>query len=312
MDLFLITFQSVIVLLALGALGFLIIQRKIIPEQALGVLSPLALEIALPCLIFSNIITTFSPENSPDWWLLPGWWLVFTVYALVFTLGARYLSAKGTRREFAVSLFYQNALFFPIAILTGMFGGNSPYLVSLFLFALFFAPFLFNSYYFFFGKSLKEIQWRKIVHPVLVATLVAVGFRLVGAQVLIPDFALSFFQLVGAMTVPLIMLYLGGSMYADFRRREKIQRLEIVKFVVMKNVMLPVVFLGVLLVVRPGYMVALLLMLQSVVPPVTAIPLLVGRVDGNQAIVNQFVVTSFLCSLITIPVFLGVFSVFFS
>ena len=73
MDFFLITFESVIVLLGLGALGFLIIQRKIIPEQALDVLSPLALDIALPCLIFANIITTFTPETIPQWWLLPAW-----------------------------------------------------------------------------------------------------------------------------------------------------------------------------------------------------------------------------------------------
>jgi len=51
-----ITLQSVAALLAIGMLGFWIIKRHIIPENILQFLAVLAIEIALPCIVFANII----------------------------------------------------------------------------------------------------------------------------------------------------------------------------------------------------------------------------------------------------------------
>ena len=67
MSLFIATFESVAVLLGIGVLGFWIIRRRILPGDILGFLSPLALDIALPCLIFANIIQNFSPGESHGW-----------------------------------------------------------------------------------------------------------------------------------------------------------------------------------------------------------------------------------------------------
>ena len=137
MDLFITTFESVAVLLGIGLVGFWIIKRKIVSENALGFLSPLALDIALPSLIFVNIIEGFSPSVISDWWLMPLWWVVFMLISAVLTFVFRFISQKETRREFAMSLFYQNGIFFPLAILSGMFGDESPLIVYLFLFTLF-------------------------------------------------------------------------------------------------------------------------------------------------------------------------------
>ena len=56
MDLFITTFESVATLLGIGVIGFWIIKKEIVPGNILGLLSPLALEIALPSLILVNII----------------------------------------------------------------------------------------------------------------------------------------------------------------------------------------------------------------------------------------------------------------
>ena len=55
-ELIIATFESVAALLGLGLLGFWVISRKILPSDALSLLSPLALDIALPSLVFVNII----------------------------------------------------------------------------------------------------------------------------------------------------------------------------------------------------------------------------------------------------------------
>jgi predicted permease len=312
MDLYVATFQSVIILLGIGVFGFLIVRRKLVAENALGALSNLALDLALPCVVFVNIVSNFSPHEIPDWWVLPLWWVAFTGVAAVLTGLFMFVSKKMTRREFAMSLFLHNGLFFPLAILTGMFGGSSPYLVSLFLFMIFYPAFLFNIYPFFFGKKEKNINWRRLFNLVFIATIIALFIRLAGIQTYVPSVVLSIFTMLGAMTVPLLMLVIGGSLSIDFERKGKIYSVEVVKFVIIKNVVFPLIFLGMLLIIRPSYQIALLLVLQSAVPPVTAISIFTKRVGGNESIVNQFLLGSFVCSLVTIPVMVSLFTLFFS
>jgi len=312
MDLYVTTFQSVIILLGIGVFGFLIVRRKLVAENALGALSNLALDLALPCLVFVNIVSNFSPQEIPDWWVLPLWWITFTGVAAVLTGLFMFISKKMTRREFAMSLFLHNGLFFPLAILTGMFGDSSPYVVSLFLFMLFYPAFLFNIYPFFFGKNEKNINWKRIFNLVFIATIIALFIRLAGIQTYVPSVVLTIFTMLGAMTVPLLMLVIGGSLSLDFQRKGKIYSGELVKFVIIKNVVFPLIFLAVLLIIRPSYQIALLLVLQSAVPPVTAISIFTKRVGGNESIVNQFLLASFICSLVTIPVMVSLFTLFFS
>ena len=282
------------------------------PGNILVLLSPLALEIALPSLIFVNIIQSFSPVDNPDWWQLPLWWFFFTIIAAGLTFIFRYVSKKDFRREFSISLFFQNGIFFPLAILVGMFGSESYYIVSLFLFTVFYAAFFFSTYHFFFGKKESwKLNWRRIIHPVLIVSLIAVLIRLIGIQDTIPSFIISIFSLLGGMTIPLIMIILGGNIYVDFHKKGKIQSIEIAKFVFIKNILFPLIFLSILLLIRPSYNVALIILIQSAVPPVTAVPIVTERSGGNRTIVNQFIVASFILSLVTIPLMVWFFSLFY-
>jgi predicted permease len=311
MDLVAITFQSVAILLGIGVFGFLIVQRRVVAENALGALSNLALDLALPCLVFVNIVSSFSPQEIPDWWMLPLWWVVFTGLAALLTGAFMFASKKTTRREFAMSLFLHNGLFFPLAILTGMFGASSPYLVSLFLFMIFYPAFLFNIYPYFFGKNERKINWRRIFNIVFISTLLALMIRFADIQSYVPGMVLTILTMLGAMTVPLLMLVIGGSLSLDFQRKGRIYSTEIAKFVLIKNLLFPLIFLAALLVIRPSYQIGLLLILQSAVPPVTALPIFTKRVGGNESIVNQFLVASFICSLGSIPLVISLFTVFF-
>ena len=139
MEIIIKTFESVALLLGLGILGFWMLHRKILFHETMGFLSTLALDIALPCLVFVNVIVNFQPSESPGWWELPLWWVGFTLFAMALTGSTMRIAGKGNRREFGITLFYQNGLFFPLAILTAMYGSESIYIVHLFFFVTFFA-----------------------------------------------------------------------------------------------------------------------------------------------------------------------------
>ena len=312
MSLFTTTFESIAVLLGIGLIGFYIIKKNILPGSIIGLLSPLALEIALPSLIFINIIQNFSPTEFPDWWQLPLWWAFFTIFAAGLTFLFMFVSKKKSRREFALSLFYQNGIFFPLAIIAGMFGNDSKYVTYLFIFTIFYAAFFFSTYRFFFKDYKKsKIDIKKIIHPVLVVTIIAVTIKLVNIQIFIPNFAISIFILLGGMTVPLIMIILGGNIYNDYTKKGKLQTLEIIKFVSIKNFIFPIIFLGLLYLIKPSYPIAFIIVLQSAVPPVTAVPLVTERSGGDRSIVNQFIVGSFIFSLVSIPIMVFIFELLF-
>jgi hypothetical protein len=305
------TFESVALLLGIGALGLWIIGRRILPQEALGVLSTLALDIALPSLVFVNILVNFKPSEFQGWWLLPLWWAGLTIFLGILTTLFSRLSRPGSRREFAASLFYQNALFFPLAILTGMFGGDSPYVVDLFFFILLFPSMLFSTAHLFFGASREGFDWGRIFNKILVATVGATLLRLTGADTLIPAFVVSALSMVGDMALPLLLLILGGNMYVDFKAKGRFHPLEAGKFVLVKNLLFPLCVLAALMLIRPPYHVALLATLQAAVPPVTAVPILTDRAGGNRDIVNQFMFTSFAVSLVSIPLVMWLFGVLF-
>ena len=304
MGAFIPTFEAVATLLVVGIIGFWMVNRRLVKDNFFSLLSPLALEIALPALVFINIIENFNPAEKPGWWKLPVWWLVFTLISFSVVALGLLLIRKENRSEFGLTLFYQNGLFIPLAIITGVFGASSEYTIDLFFLMIFYPAFFFNTYHLFFRRESGKLKWSKILHPVFIMTILAIIVRLTGAHAYIPGFVLSGLHSVGDMAVPLLMLMLGGNMLVDFKQIEKIRVLESLRFICFKNLLIPGVMFLFLYWIRPDFNVALILMLEASSPPVTAAPLLTGREGGDRKLVNQYMVASFTFSLITIPLFI--------
>ncbi len=312
MNILITTFTAVGTLFIIGMLGFWLLSRRILIDNVLGPLSVLAIDIALPCLIFTNILTQFNPEKYPLWWTLPFWWIGVTAFFWIMTSAVSMISRKTSRSEFRFSLFFQNGIFFPLAIIVELYGTHSPYVVDLFFFTLFYPAFFFNTAPLFFGKKVLSLNWVRVFNPILAATILAVAFRLIGVQWFIPEFVVSGMNLVGNMAVPLLMIILGGNIFLDMQKHGPIAVKETLKFISMKNIIFPLVTLGVLILLNPPYYIALIIMIQSAVPPITAVPILAEREGGDRTIVNQFMVASFGISLITIPIMILLFSRFFT
>lgn len=314
MKIFLSSFQSVAVLLGIGLLGFFVIRRRIVSRNILDVLSPLIIDIAIPCMVFTEILTRFQPEKMPGWWTLPLWWAGFTVVTFGLTKLSQFAFPEA-RREAGISLLYPNAVFTPLVLIPGLFGEGHPLLTENFFLTIFFPMFLFNTYAIFFGTgSVREktpFDWRKLANPILIATLAAVALKLTGFSEFVPAVVLDITRPVGAIAFPLIMILIGGSISVDFEKSGSINWPLAFRFVLFKNIIFPAAVLGILALVRPPFPAAFLLLLQSALPPVTAAPILAGRAGGSASISNQFLVASFVASLLTIPLAVWAFGLVF-
>ncbi|MBE9515275.1 MAG: AEC family transporter [Chloroflexi bacterium] len=165
------------------------------------------------------------------------------------------------------------------------------------------------------GHSEREAKLAENCQSRVVATMVGLIIGLVSAGDHIPDCLITIVTIVGAMATPLLMLILGGNICADLVHKadnsSKWYTRDVIRFAVAKNVVFPLVFLALLLWLRPDSAVGLIVILQGVVPPITAIPILVERCGGNRRVASQFVVASFIFSVLSIPAFIYLFNKFF-
>jgi predicted permease len=160
-------------------------------------------------------------------------------------------------------------------------------------------------------KRKNPMKLGRILNPVLISTAAATAIKLSGADSHLPTFVITVFQMLGGMSLPLLMLILGGSLYVDFQNKGPLYIKEIIKFVLIKNVVFPLVFIALLVFARPAYPIAMIMFLQSAIPPITAIPIETERQGGNRSITNQFILASFVFSILSIPFMFNLFTRYF-
>ena len=307
MNMFIVVAQSVGIMFFIGALGFLVAKRRLVPTDVLDLLSPLVLKIALPSLIFFRIIKTFNPADFPDWYLYPIYWVIFTIAAIIMANLFKRLFQKDIQEETNLSLVFQNGLFIPIIVITETFGAESSLLIDLFLFTIFYPAFFFNTYHLFFKQGQQQFSLKKTINPVLIATSLGLILKFTHGDQLIPEFILTALKMVGGMTIPLLMLIIGGNIYVDLQKTGTIVWVEIIKFIVIKNILFPILGMGIILFFKLEYNIAFIIVMQAAAPPVTALPIFALRAQGNREIVNQYLASSLLFTLVSLPVILFVF-----
>ncbi len=311
MNVFLTAFESMAVLFVVGFIGIWALIRKILPENSTRVLSILAIEIALPCHIFYTIITKFNPVGNPGWWKLPLMWAAFTAGAGLLTFCSVPAFSKANRRECAMALFYQNAVFVPLILISQLFGAESPHIVNLFLFTMFFPAFFFTTHRLFLPAARsRRFRLSRIIPPALIATALGLGIRLAAPVAVLPSFLLAGIQMIGLMSTPALLLLLGGSIYLDFRERGPFAWRDVLVFVGIKNIIFPLAALGILFFLKLPAELSFLLIIQSAAPPITALPVVAEKAGADKKILNQIMLGSFIATPLTLPTALYLHSLF--
>lgn len=305
MTLFLTLFQAVAVLMMLGGIGFWLAKKKLIKPDLVAALNPLIIDLALPALVFTTIYRRFTPEQFPNWWQLPLWSFLFIIFVTIVGLLFARIFKKRERGAVTLGLLYPNAIFIPLAIIPQIFPDGDQVLVTLFLFTLPLPPLIFSTYFLFFPGDQNRIDLKKIFNPVLLAVLLSIGLKLFNIG--LPQFISSTIDHLGKMALPLIMLMIGASIYGDLKTSGAILSKRLYLFPLIRNIITPGLMLGLLYLIQLPFDIAFLFILLTTVPPLSAIPILTDRAGGEMAVANRIILLSFLTSLISLPLILGLF-----
>ena len=133
-----ITITAILQLFLVILLGFYLYRKGILKDEALSFLTNFVVNLAVPALIFSNIVTSFYPDKMPSLWTLIGLSAAIFLLGLILGVGFSLSVPKESKKEFISLISFQNAGYLPMNIALFLLPGcvRKVFLTYIFLYLL--------------------------------------------------------------------------------------------------------------------------------------------------------------------------------
>jgi predicted permease len=305
------TFQAMAQIFLLGFLGYMLVRTKFLDSKGLEVLSAIVIGVTLPAFNFSQIIAHFDPRGFSNWWLFPllGFAVVFGGILLASAVLVFRPRLKA-RKEFRALIGFQNSGYMPLMILSAF--PQSPEVVGLSIYIILslvgFDILLWSlGVWLMTGSDGKKFDFRKLINPPMLATLIAVLLMFLNVGQKIPVVVLSPVKMLGNCLLPLVMLVLGGNF--ALTNLKNVQVPDAVAVLLTKLFVYPALMILFVKALALPYLIGFFLVLEAAVPCANSLSV-IGRYykTGNQDLINQSLfLTNVLC-VVTIPFFLMVYA----
>ncbi|MBN1494031.1 MAG: AEC family transporter [Candidatus Omnitrophica bacterium] len=302
------------ILLLIG-FGFALSAFKIIKKGMLNGLSAFLLWICLPSLFFVKLTSFFDAAEFPTWWVLP----IGAVVMGFAGLGVGYLAQLplkecGARREFMASCAFQNCGYLPLAFIAFTTTGalREELLIYIFLFLL-----GFNLNLWFFVPAFlarEEASLRTTREAILNPPMISMAIALISVSILgkgwLPHVVAAPLKIVGNTSFPLSLILLGLSLeiHKGYRLRSwsELGMCLFVKLLLFPFLALPILFL------IPLHETDRFILLLETTMPVAVTLILIGHYkNANNAFLSASIFYSHLFAILTVPLWLFVFSFMF-
>lgn len=275
---------------------------KMLEDNDLGKLGRLSIDMLLPFLTFSSIVTNFTAKDLAAIWQLPLLGIGIMAfgalcgYILVYGLHDKSPRRNGTFLHLAIA---NNYIFLPLVVLGNLFGEKAVAALMLLTVGS-------TVGFWTFGVGvLAGRDYRRVIRNVCSTNMAAVVLALlcVFTGVQVPAFGMHIFEKLGALSVPLSLLLIGASMYKTGIRMLT-HRFDALYTLVTRLIILPflTVMLLHLLPLEPlVYHVALIV---SLMPASCTSVLIVRKYGGCPDFAGQSVLFSTVACIVTVPLFL--------
>lgn len=294
---FMATFSKMLMILFAISMGYLANRLKILDDGSNRKLTKLVLNITIPGLILSAVMTG---EAQPEVGTVLSVWKMAAVYYAVELVAVLVVPALlgGTDRQKGVwrfSLLFTNAIFIGYSVLGALYGERAVFYAVLLTLPV-------NALSFSVGPLMlggsRRFSWKSLCTPSFLSSVLSLAIVLAGIQV--PAYAGEVLGFVGDMTAPLSLLVLGsvlaGMPLGKVFAMPRIWALSLVRLVAMPVLLMvclrplgldPVVLsTGVIIMATPAAVNGFMLAIEH---------------DGDSECMAQTIFLSTLCSIVTIP-----------
>lgn len=306
---FKITTLAMAQIFMLGALGYLLVKKNLLSHPGLDALSRLVIQVVFPALIITQLLRNFNFTLFPNWWIFPLISLLITATGLAFgVLLIKFLKLKNNKLQFLSLVGFQNSGYLPLALAAAIFSGQnlSNIFIYIFLFLLGFdlVAWSLGIYLLTYEKESK-FKLTHIFSPPVIASLSTLIFIALGLDRTIPDLLIKPVEMIGNCTLPLALIVVGGNIALVQLKNIDLKPLSF--FLVSKLIILPLFGLWIVLKLSLTPLLGFLIIMQLAMPSATSLSVIVRRYNREDALISQGIFFSHLLSLITIPLFLGLY-----
>jgi predicted permease len=301
--------ECVLSLYFIGLVGFLLDRRGWCTPETKIFLPRLVTLVALPPYLFVNVLATFTREEFTR--LISGVLAPLISILLNFALGlllVRLFKVGRTRRGLVTTgCASANTIFMGLPVNVALFGEAALPYVLLYFFA--------NSLFFWtlgqyaLSRDGENVSWscglRQIFSPPLMGF--GLGILVLLADLTPPKIILDSAALLGSLTTPLALLFIGLSLGSVAGHAFKPDR-DLSLVLLGRFVLSP---LTIILLTRFFEMTPLMVkvfIIQSSLPPPTSLALLAGYYRADPAFGSRVVFVGTVLSMLTIPLFLVLIS----
>jgi len=306
-----VTTVAILQIFLLGFSGYLLTKRKIASAESLKFLSWATITLFFPCFIFAKLIENFNFQNYCNWWIFP--LLSFVVTIIGFFTGVLFVKLdkdlEKFKREFISLAAFQNSGYLPLILVAFLLPAEiqEQVFIYIFLFLLGFNLIMWSVGVFYLKGKKERFELSSLLSPPVTAVFAALFVIALGLANSIPQFLIKPVKMFGDCALPLAMLVVGGNLaQIDFKIKENFKY--ILYLVVAKLVFLPLLFFGIIFLMKPAYEIAFLILLQSIMPSATSLGIIMRNYDKKDNIISLGIFWTHVLSLLTIPLFLILFS----
>ena len=297
----------------LAAMGYFLVKRNFLGPESLNSLSRLVMEVTLPLLIFCQLVKEFTFQAYSNWWVFPLISIAITCVGLfVGALGLGFIKGLQQKTQFVSLIAFQNSGYLPLAFIAALLPADKTgtLFIYLFLFLIGFNLVLFSLgvHLLCFHKE-RKFELLSLFNPPVVATLASLVVVFFGLQKLVPDALLKPLRMAGDCTLPLAMFVVGGNLAQIKLSRVDVKPVFLV--VILKMIFMPLFGLWVLAYLKPPELIGLLIIIQLAMPSAANLSVIVSYYKREDFYINQGIFFTHVISVITIPVFLSLYYMFF-
>jgi len=303
-------------LISLG--GYIIVRGKIISEESLADFSRVILYLPLPALVFVTMIDRFNLHLFRESISIPLGMIIMTALAwfLAFAVGRFFPTQKDDNFLLTAMVMFGNSWYIPIPLVISILpkakAEEAIVLISLVILVMSPALWSLGVYLVAHRPGIRIPMSQLITPPIVGITLGAICALTPFAKGFLHNqgrFLLDSLTMIGNATVPMVMILLGGVMGA-IKVSGGLKWQFVLRVTALKLFILPAIVIPVLYFLPLPNMIKFMIALQSMVPPATNIIVIAKIYDRPVELISITLLVTYLISLITIPLFLHITTLF--
>jgi predicted permease len=302
-------FESVLTLFVLGLAGFYLDRRGWVNEAVKDFMPRLVVGCALPLYLFSTGLRVLGKDDLPG--LVDGTLIAVLTIALTFAASLAMAKALkvplGRRGVFTVGFSFSNTMFLGLPINVALFGDAAlPFVMSYFV-ANALGFWVFGCYLMSLdspdprkARIISLDTAKKVLNPPLAGFLVAVAA--IALNIPVPKFIDDSTYLLGSITVPLAIMYIGMGL-SRLKLRSLRPDKDILGVISGRLVFCPLITAALCLAFGLPSIKSQVFVIQASLPVLANCSIMAGYYRADTAFAVLVVSLTTVMSLITVPVF---------